>query len=61
MGAEDAELLLRLLKLPVTVFDGLGIQMTLEVLIEVLDESCYGGMSEGYLEVDMSEDLAEIF
>jgi hypothetical protein len=35
--------------------------MTLEVLLEVLDESCWWGMSEGYLEVDMSEDLAEIF
>ena len=61
MWAEDAELLLRLLKLPVTIFDGLGIQMTLEVLLEVWDESCWWGMSEGYLQVDMSEDLAEIF
>jgi hypothetical protein len=35
--------------------------MTLEVLLEVWDESCSWGVSEGYLEVDMSEDLAEIF
>ena len=61
MWAEDSELPLGLLELPVTIGVGMGSQTTLEVLLEVWDEGCWWGMSEGYLEVDMPEDLFEIF
>ena len=61
MWAEGSEVLLGLLELPVTIADGLGSQTTLEVLLEICDEGCRWGVSEGYLEVDMPEDLFEIF
>ena len=61
MWAEDSKVLLGLLELPITIADGLGIQTTLEVLLEVWDEGCRWGVSEGYLEVDMPEDLFQIF